>query len=121
MKSIAFPNIIGSQKTNIIEDHEATYSNLRLMLLSYKQSLLGDPFFGTNLVKLLYSQGSVILKDILIDEIYESIVIFMPQIIISRNDIDIIFKEKECYITLRCTNLIDYVTDLYEISLTSNE
>ena len=54
MYSIKFPDMLSSAKTNIIENHEATISNLRLMLASWKTSLFGDPYFGTNIKRFIH-------------------------------------------------------------------
>ena len=45
IKSIAFPDMLSSTRTNVVQDDDATVSNLRLLLLSSKNSLLGDPYF----------------------------------------------------------------------------
>ena len=119
MYSLDFPNIFSNTKTNLIEDHEATYSNLRLLLLSEKTSLFGDPYFGTLLKRVLYEQNSVILQDLIIDEIYTAITIFMPQIRLKRSDITVTSDGVDVYATIRCINLTDYVTDLYTINLTT--
>lgn len=119
MYSLDFPNMFSNTKTNLIEDHEATYSNLRLLLLSEKTSLFGDPYFGTLLKRVLYEQNSVILQDLIIDEIYTAITIFMPQIRLKRSDITVTSDGVDVYATIRCINLTDYVTDLYTINLTT--
>ena len=120
MYSIAFPDMFTSQKTNILEDHQATYSNLRLLLLSDKLSLLGDPYYGTNIKTLLYNQSHII-KDLIIDDIYTAVVIFMPQLTINRNDIDIYIKDDELYVSMVVTNDLNKVNDLYTIRLNTSE
>lgn len=120
MYSIKFPNMLLDQKTALVADHDATYQNLRCLLLSDKLSLIGDPYYGTNLKRLLYSQTKI-LKDILLDDIYTAIVQFMPQIVISRNDMDIYIKDQNVYVRLLCTNMLDHVNNLYQICLTSTE
>lgn len=60
------------------------------------------------------------LKDLVIDEIYTTIVEFIPQLIINRNDIKIIQKKTNLYATFKAVNMLDYTTNLYEINLTSN-
>lgn len=119
MYSLEFPNLFSNTKTNLVEDHEATYSNLRLMLLSEKTSLFGDPYFGTLLKRVLYEQNSVVLQDLIIDEIYTAIVMFMPQIKIKRSDITVTSNGVDVFANIRCINLVDYVTDMYTINLTN--
>ena len=105
--------------TNLVEDHEATSSNLRLLLLSDKTSLFGDPYYGVLLKKVLYSQNNTVLRDLIIDEIYTAIRMFMPQIIIRRSDITVTSDGADVYATVKCTNVLDKVTDMYTINLTN--
>lgn len=121
MKSINFPDMIFNTTTNIIEDHEATASNLKLLLLSDKGSLFGDPYYGTNLKKLTFEQNNQVIKDLIIDDIYTAILTFMPQLILDRKDITITSDKATVYVNIKATNLIDYTTDLYNINLTSSE
>lgn len=121
MYSIAYPNMFSSSSTNLFKDHEATYSNLSLMLRSDKESLFGDPYYGTNLRKVFFAQNNVVLQDLVIDEIYTAIQEFMPQISLSRNDIKVYSSGNNLYATINGTNLIDYITDLYNIQLTTGE
>lgn len=121
MRSIAFPNIFNNTTTNIVTDKDATMTNLKLLLGSEKGSLLGDPYFGTNLKKLLFEQNNYILRDLLIDEIYLAILNFMPQIKIDRKDIEIIQTKTSLSLSIVATNNIDFVPNLYEILLLSIE
>ncbi len=120
MYSIQFPNMLLGQKTALVQDHDATYQNLRCLLLSDKMSMIGDPYYGTNLKRLLYSQ-SRILKDILLDDVFTAVAMFMPQLKMSRNDMDIYVKNQNVYVSLSCTNVLDHVNNLYQICLTSTE
>ena len=121
MKSFNFPNMFNKTNSLIINDYYATVSNLKLLLYSDKYSLLGDPYFGTNIKRMLYNQNNSVLKDLLIDDVYDAIVKFMPQLRLSRNDIDIKQKDTDLYCIIKCVNIIDYTTNLYEINLMENE
>ena len=121
MKSIAFPIMLGNSSTNIVKDHDATASNLKLLLLSDKTSLFGDPYFGTNIKKLIHDQNNIVIRDLVIDDIYTAITTFMPQIIVKRGDIKVTSDRSNVYVNIKCLNLIDYTTDLYNINLTSDE
>lgn len=118
MYSIAFPNMLSSAQTNLLEDREATMSNLRLMLASWKTSLFGDPYFGTNIKRFIYEQNNIILRDIIIDDIFVSIQEFIPQIFVRREDIVLTLKNDAIYCTLNCINKLNNETNLYTISLT---
>lgn len=73
IKSLSFPDMFTTGSTKIKYDSEATKQNLKLLLLSTKQSLLGDPNYGTNIKKLIFEQNDSILRDIVIDDIYTNI------------------------------------------------
>lgn len=120
MYSIKFPEMLLGQKTALVQDHDATAQNLKYLLLSDKMSMMGDPYYGTNLKRLLYSQSKV-LKDILLDDIFTAVAQFMPQVKMSRNDMDIYVLNQNVYVKFRCTNILDKVNNLYEICLTSTE
>lgn len=121
MYSFAWPDMVKNTSANIIENHPATVSNLKLMLLSNKKSLLGDPYYGTNLKKLIFEQNNQVLKDLIIDDVYTSILTFMPQLVLSRNDITITSDKHKVYINIKATNVLDYTTNLYNITLTEGE
>lgn len=121
MYSLAFPNMFKcAYRTEIIKDEDATRSNLKLLLNSERYSLFGDPYYGTALKKMLFEQNSVILKDLIIDEIYTSIITFMPQIKINRKDITITTDDYSVHARIKCVNLIDHTTNLYDINLTED-
>jgi phage baseplate assembly protein W len=121
MYSLSFPKMLTSSQMLLYKDKQATKSNLKLLLLSDKDSLLGDPYYGTNLKKLIFDQNDTIVRDLLIDEIYTAILTFMPQIAIDRNDIVVSSKGNNVYVDIKCTDMVDYQSDLYTINLTSDD
>lgn len=121
MISINFPDMVTNTTTKTISDHEATVSNLKLLLLADKYSLLGDPYFGTNIKKLMFEQNNQVIKDLIIDDIYTSIIEFLPQLLIDRKNIKITSDKAHVYVNIKATNLLDFTTDLYNIDLTSSE
>lgn len=121
IKSIAFPDMLSSTRTNVVQDDDATVSNLRLLLLSSKNSLLGDPYFGTELKDVIYSQNGAIIRDLIVDEIYTAVAVFMPQLSLSRNNIEVKSDGIDIYASFTATNLLNYTTNLYNIKLTNNE
>ena len=121
MYSLAFPNMFKcAYRTEIVSDEDATRSNLKLLLNSERQSLFGDPYYGTALRKMLFEQNSFLLKDLIIDEIYTSIITFMPQIRVNRKDITVVSDGYEVHARIKCVNLIDYTVNLYDINLTED-
>lgn len=121
MYSIKFPDMVSGVTTKLVSDHEATAQNLKLMLLSDRASLFGDPYFGTVWRKLLYEENSVILKDIIIDDIMTSIDAFMPQLLVKRSDITINSDRYSISVNIKATNLLDYETDMYTIKLMEDD
>ena len=57
----------------------------------------------------------------MVDAIYTSVLTFMPQVVLKRDDINVTSKDNQLYATLNSTNLIDYTTDMYDIKLTDTE
>ena len=117
MTSLAFPKIFKSNHTEIYTDHDATVSNLMLTLQSTKGMLFGDPDFGTNLKKMTFNQNDSVLADIVVDDIYTAIKLYVPQLVCKQNDITLYSYNNVMYVSIRATNLIDYTTDMYDLAL----
>lgn len=118
MKSIAFPKIFNRTSVNLVHDYDATLQNLKLLLWSEKGELFGDPYYGTGVKRYLFDQNDIILQDILLDDIYSAIVLFMPQLKVDRKNIKLIKGNKgELSIRIEALNRADYQTNLYEIVL----
>lgn len=119
--SLAFPNMFSSESVNVYKDKQATMTNLKLLLASEVTSLFGDPGYGSRLMKTIYSQNDLILRDLVIDEIYTCIKTYMPQIIVDRKDIVITADDDGLYAEIKVVNALDYTLDLYKIQLTDTD
>ena len=117
MNAVGFPDMLSSNKTVIIKDIDATKQNLNLLLTSYKKTLLGDPYFGTNLRKLLFESNNAVLRDLVVDDIYTTINTFMPQIRVIRKNIEITSDRNSVYVKIKAQNLLDFSFDEYNIKL----
>ena len=118
IKSIAFPNMFTRTSTNFVTDKEATFQNLKYLILSEKGELFGDPFYGVGLKKYLFDQNDTIIKDLVLDDMYTGIATFMPQLRINRNDLKLRTGDKgEIFVDIRAINQLDFTTDLYSIVL----
>ena len=118
IKSIAFPNMFTRTSTNFVTDKEATFQNLKYLILSEKGELFGDPFYGVGLKKYLFDQNDTIIKDLVLDDMYTAIATFMPQLKINRNDLKLRTGDKgEIFVDIRAINQLDFTTDLYSIVL----
>ena len=111
--------MLSINETKLAKDHEATYNNLYLILkTTTKECLYGDPYYGTNLLRIIYQQNSILLKDIVVDEIYTAITTYVPQLKLTRKNINVTSKGTKLFAEIRAINLIDQQLDLYEIELT---
>ena len=117
MTSIQFPKMFSPNSTNITKDFDASRQNMLLLLHSEKGELFGDPYFGIRLKRYLFDQNNYILKDIIIDEIYTQLALFLPQLTVSRKDINIIQDKSILYCTFKAINNIDFTTDTYSLVL----
>lgn len=115
MRSIRFPEMFSSNSTNTVKDLEATTQNTLLLLKSEKGEFVGDPYFGIKLKRYLYNQNSYILRDIIIDELYTQIALFLPQLTVSRNDIKLVRDRAKLICTFKAINKIDFTTDMYSL------
>ena len=121
MHSIAFPNMLGNSSTNLVQDKAATLSNTKLLLMSMKTSLFGDPDFGTNLLRLMFEQNNIVLRDLVVDDIYTAIAIYIPQIVVNRSDIVVVSDGVDIFVSFKGTNQLDFTVDTYTINLTKDE
>ncbi len=118
MKSISFPNMFRPTSTIVKTDgHDATFQNLLLILGSEKGDFVYDPYFGIRLRRYFYDQNNYILRDIIIDEIYSQVKVFMPQLIVNRKDITIHVERNKMSVTIKVTNRLDFVLDTYNLVL----
>ena len=121
MNAVQFPNMLSNNQTQIVFDYEATLQNLTYLILSSKKTLVGDPYVGTNLKKLIFDRNNRILQDIVIDDILNAITNFMPQIRVQRKDITAESSGSTLYINIKAQNLLDYSFDNYTIKMLNIE
>lgn len=120
MYSISFPEMITGNVTRLSKDKEAVKTNLWLTLSSERRSLFGDPRFGSLLKRLIFEQGNSIIYDLVVDELYTTILTFVPQIRVSRKDITLFTQNNNLYVTIQCVYAMDNTSDLYTIQLTDS-
>ena len=126
MRSIKFPNMFKNSSTNVWKSNEyleSTKQNTKLVLLSTRGELFGDPYFGLMLKKYLFDQNNYVLRDQIIDMIYTQLAIFIPQVKVKRSDIEIIQdREKgKLYCNFSGINQIDYQLNTFNLILFENE
>lgn len=118
MYSFAFPRMFNHTGSNLVQDKEAIRSNMLLLMSSERETLFGDPYYGSQLKKQIFEQSSAIVSDLLIDELYTVIVTFMPQVIVSRKDISLFVNKTSLYAEIKYYYVIDNTSDLFTIRLT---
>ena len=121
MSSIAFPKMIKNNHVQTVSDYDATLQNMKLLLGSEKGEFRFDPFFGIRLKRYLFEQNNPVLMDVLIDEIYEQLVIFMPQLIITRSDITLTKDTAKVYVNIKARNQKDFELNSYNLVLFNNQ
>ena len=121
MKSISFPKMISHNYIQTVSDYDATLQNMKLLLGSEKGEFVFDPFFGIRLKRYMFEQNNKILMDILIDEIYEQLVIFMPQLIITRKDISLVSDMAKIYVNIKARNQRDFALYKYNLVLFNSQ
>lgn len=122
--SFSFPDMINkySGGFNAIGNKEAVKQHIQLLLHSIKTELLGDPFYGTDLQRLIFDPNDIVVKDRVIDEIYMAIRLFVKEVIITRKDIKITQdKRGTASVELKLTYDKDGTNDLLNIQLISSE
>jgi phage baseplate assembly protein W len=122
MRTIKFPKMFNTNNTRVwksSEHLEATKQSTILLLHTNRGELFGDPYFGLMLKRYLFDQNSYVLRDAIIDVIYTQLAIFIPQVKVNRNDIEIIQDRAKG--RLECTfsgiNQIDYTHNTYNLVL----
>lgn len=113
--------MINHNRVQTIEDHDATLQNIKLVLGSEKGEFKFDPYFGIRLKRYMFEQNNFVLQDLLLDEIYEQLVNFVPQITVKRNDITFEKERAKLYITIKCTNRLDFTPNTYNLVLYENQ
>ena len=122
MRTIKFPKMFNTNNTRVWKSSEyldATKQSTELLLHTTRGELFGDPYFGLMLKRYLFDQNSYILKDAIIDMIYTQLSLFIPQVKVRREDIEIIQdREKgKLYCTFSGVSQIDYTHNTYNLLL----
>ena len=124
MRSYKFPKMFnsGTSSSNIwgtSEYGKATRQNALLLFQSERGEFECDPYFGVLLKHYMFNQNSYILKDMLIDTLYTQIAIFLPQVKVTRNSIDIVTDplRGRLYCSFSGISQIDYTHNTFNLLL----
>lgn len=121
MYSIAFPNMISSSTVRLLEDRKAIKQSIELILRTERKSLFGDPFYGTALKQAFFEQSNSVIVDLVIDEIYTTLITFIPQIYLKRSDISITTDGTDLFATANFIYIKDNTSDMFSIKLTQSD
>lgn len=122
MRSIKFPKMFNTNSTNVWKSSEyldSTKQNVILLLHTERGELFGDPYFGLMLKHYLFDQNNYILRDAIIDIIYTQLAIFIPQVKVRREDINIVQDQQKgkLYCEFSGINQIDYTHNTFNLVL----
>ena len=121
MKSFSWPDIFKGGRVEILSDKDAIKNNLLLLLGAEKGGLFGDPGFGTLLKRYLYEQNSTVMRDLVREEIYDSIRKYAPQVKVDRTGIVITKNKASVYITMYYSYINENVSDMFSIEILLDE
>lgn len=119
--SISFPKMFNRNATLVKFEDEAIKQNLSSLLLSASGGMKDDPYFGVNLKRYTFDQNNDILRDILIDDIYTQIKVFMPQLQVERKQIKLVQQDDTVYVNIQALNKENFVTNMYQLALFQEE
>jgi len=82
--------------------------------------LFCDPYYGDNIKKMFYEKTGI-LKDILIDDIYVAIQTFMPQLTVTKKNIEVYADKTSVYCRIYGLNDNGIAPSVLDINLTEFE
>lgn len=93
--------------------------NCITLLHTERGELFGDPYYGLMFKHYLYDQNNEILEDALVDIIYTQLVLFIPQLRISRQNISVVRDQEmgKLYCNFTAVDQIDFTTNTYQLLL----
>ena len=121
--SFSHPNMISSASGGFLSKDDKTLvkQNLRLILSTSRTELFGDPYFGTNIKRLMFDPNDIVLKDLVIDNIYLAIRMFVKEITVPRKNIMITQNKQMLVCSIKFMYNKDGTNDLFKINLITNE
>lgn len=112
---IKLPSMLQLSSSDVITtDSNDDYigTNLKLLLLTAKGELFGDPSYGTHIKKYLFDINNSATQDLIKEEIISAVTLYMPMISIARTDVTFIVDGTKLSINLGITKNSNVYTDL---------
>lgn len=119
ISSFSHPNMLDQKSGGFKVGDEASLirQNIKLLLNSTKKELLGDPYFGTNLKRYLFEPNDLVLRDLIIDEVYNAIRLFIKQVSLERNSIVVTLNNNKLTISFKLLYNYNKQIDVFSIVL----
>jgi len=122
MRSLKFPKMFNTNSSNVWKSSEyleATKQNTILLLHTTRGELFGDPYFGLMIKRYMFDQNNYILRDAIIDTIYTQLAIFIPQVHVKREDINIVQDKQKgkLYCEFSGISQVDYTNNTFNLVL----
>lgn len=111
-----------SKTTQTADDYlDSIQQSLRNLLLSSKGELLGDPNYGTDIMKMMYDNNNTQLNYALKKDIVDQINIYEQRVYVTQDNLNIVNIKNKLYLTLKfLVKRTDEIFDL-EIFLRNTE
>lgn len=91
---------LNSGNTSVSSSIGSIEQCLRLLLTTSKGELLGDPFFGTNIMAFINEPNDIVLKDEIVDDFVNAIKSYEKRITVGQDDITIVQIDKKVNISI---------------------
>jgi len=100
--SISFPNIVNVSTgfSQYSYDLQSINECLGLLFTTSRGELLGDPLFGTNLLKLIHEPNDYVLQDSVQDEILKAVKYYENRVTMNESSITMINEDNKLTINL---------------------
>jgi phage baseplate assembly protein W len=108
-------------KTVLVTDSESINESLTLLIKTVKGELFGDPGYGTNIIRFIYEPNDDILKELIIDDLLQSIPLYEKRIKVTSSDINIISDENAVYISIKYTIITSGLSNTLELTMLKEE
>jgi phage baseplate assembly protein W len=117
--SIAFPDMMNPQHANFVMGKDAIHQGLFLLLNTPVGELGADPTYGCNARARLFEPNTPATEIMLIEDIFQAIRTYASYVAVKRDDIKVTRPSKgKVEVEIFGLSLIDYQTNMYNISIT---
>ena len=103
--SISFPTVFSKVNgaTKLLSGTDSINNSLKLLLLTRKGELYGDPYYGCSLQDLIYDLDDDSIADEISQSIVECISLYETRVIVNSNDISISITDRDISILINYT------------------